>query len=126
VDDASGGKIEKMESRKSKREGILAHCTFCGCERVFLRHHVRHARHFFGTILSLGLWLVPWLAICIEGALRPWRCEACGWHKPEFRVPLHEALQMGEAALHGSRRQTAIRMIERDYAASARIPTKET
>ncbi len=27
---------------------------------------------------------------------------------------------MGEAALHGSRRQTAIRMIERDYAESTR------
>ncbi len=104
-------------TEKARPEEIVAHCTVCGCERVFLRHPVRHSLHLIATLLSLGLWLVPWLAVCIEGALCPWRCEGCGWHKPEPKVPLQEALRMGEAALRGSRRQTAIRMIRRDLAA---------
>jgi hypothetical protein len=66
---------------------------------LFVRHQIQHTIHLFATLLSIGLWLIPWLAICIEGAIRPWRCEACGWHKPEFRVPLKEALKMGESAV---------------------------
>ncbi len=123
--DSPGGRTDNPESERAAREGIFAHCTSCGCDRLFVRHGVRHQVHFFATLLSLGLWLIPWLAICIEGASRPWRCEACGWHKPEFRVPLQEALQMGEAALHGSRRQSALRMIRRDYAASALIQRRQ-
>jgi len=103
ADDEGGGETEKLGLETAIRTGIVAHCASCGCERAFLRHRVRHPLHFFATLLSVGLWLVPWLAICFGGVLRPWRCKNCGWHKPEFRVPLEDALRMGEAALHGSR-----------------------
>jgi len=102
---------------KASQEEIVAHCAWCGCERVFLRRRVRHSLHLLATVLTLGLWLVPWLAVCIEGALCPWRCEGCGRHNPDLKLPLQEALQMGEAALRVSRRQTAIRVIRRDLAA---------
>ena len=35
-------------------------------------------------MMTMGLWLVSWVALCIGKVLRPWRCEHCGWHKPEF------------------------------------------
>ncbi len=40
--------------------------------------------HFIVTICTGGLWLVSWVAVCIGKLMRPWRCEHCGWHKPEF------------------------------------------
>jgi len=36
------------------------------------------------VLLTGGLWLVSWVALCIGKVMRPWRCEHCGWHKPEF------------------------------------------
>jgi len=35
-------------------------------------------------VVTLGLWSVSWVAMCIGNLLRPWRCEHCGWHNPEF------------------------------------------
>jgi hypothetical protein len=36
------------------------------------------------TFVTLGLWSISWAALCIGKLLRPWRCEHCGWHIPEF------------------------------------------
>jgi hypothetical protein len=41
--------------------------------------------HLFLTIITLGLWLVSWMAIYIGNQLRPWRCQQCGWYKPMAR-----------------------------------------
>jgi hypothetical protein len=39
------------------------------------------------SVLTAGLWIISWIALCIGKVMRPWRCEHCGWHKPEFRPP---------------------------------------
>ena len=83
--------------------GFTAHCTWCQCERQFVRSRVRNGRHFIASLLTLGLWLIGWLAVYIETALRPWRCAACGWHKPEFRVSLHESRNFARSALNRKR-----------------------
>jgi hypothetical protein len=36
------------------------------------------------TVCTAGLWLVSWIALFIGSKMRPWRCEHCGWHKPDF------------------------------------------
>ena len=91
-------------------EGVVAYCTSCRCERLFVKNRIRHLLHFLATVFTGGLWIVPWLAICVEGAIRPWRCEACGWYKPEFRRSLRDTVNLGEAAMDGSRgRQSAKR-----------------
>jgi hypothetical protein len=41
--------------------------------------------HLLFSILTLGLWSVSWLSIYLAQLFRPWRCEHCRWHKPEFR-----------------------------------------
>lgn len=119
MDGVVGGKTEKSEIEGASQEGILAHCAACKCERLFVKRRIRHPLHLLAAILSGGLWLIGWLAICIKEALRPWRCKNCGWRKPD--APLQDALQMGEAALQGGRRQSAIRMIHRDYVTSPLI-----
>ena len=45
---------------------------------------MHHGVHLLFSILTLGLWTVSWLAIYIARLFRPWRCEHCRWHKPEF------------------------------------------
>ncbi|HEX4084319.1 MAG TPA: hypothetical protein VHY22_05370 [Chthoniobacteraceae bacterium] len=79
--------------------GFTAYCSWCKCERDFVKSRVHNSRHLIATILTGGLWLAGWLAVCIDTALRPWRCHVCGWHKPEFRVPLNESLKIGPSAL---------------------------
>src|SRR5208337_444510 len=101
--DRVGGRTEKQATASADSEEIVAHCTSCRCERIFVRARVRHLRHFMSTLLTGGLWLIAWLAVSIARSIRPWRCENCGWHKPEFRGHLREAIQLGEAALLESR-----------------------
>jgi len=121
VDYGVVGKTALKMRQMTQQDELIAHCASCRCERIFERPKTRHLRHLMSTLLTGGLWSFVWLAVSIERALRPWRCEQCGWHKPEFRTSLQEALQMGEAALHGSRRQSAIRMLQRDYSTSRLI-----
>jgi hypothetical protein len=54
------------------------------------------------SIFTGGLWLVSWAALCIGKTLRPWRCEHCGWHKPEFLDPGHKAKSTKSASLSKS------------------------
>jgi hypothetical protein len=99
VAEGIGNIVANPEINDPDGKGIVAHCSLCRCDRLFVKQRTRHLRHLLATALTGGLWLVPWIAICIEGAIRPWRCEACGWHKPEFRIPLKDALKMGESAV---------------------------
>jgi hypothetical protein len=61
-----------------------AYCTRCRHRQTFVRAEVRHGIHLLLSVLTLGFWLISWAAICVASRLRPWRCEHCGWHKPEF------------------------------------------
>jgi hypothetical protein len=45
---------------------------------------VNHLRHLVFTVVTGGLWAVGWILLSIGKLMRPWRCESCGWHKPEF------------------------------------------
>jgi hypothetical protein len=45
---------------------------------------MNHSLHLALVFLTAGLWLVSWIALCIGKLVHPWRCEHCGWHKPEF------------------------------------------
>ena len=104
ADAGEGGSMDKLENERATPEGIVAHCTSCRRESVFVRRRIRHLFHLVATILSGGIWLIGWFAICMNAALRPWRCKNCGWHKPEFRTPLRVIIERGESAL---RRRTA-------------------
>ena len=46
---------------------------------------MHHGVHLLFSILTLGLWAVSWVSIYLGQLFRPWRCEHCRWHKPEFR-----------------------------------------
>jgi hypothetical protein len=98
-----GGGDTKPALAQTGNEEFCAYCAQCRSERLFVPLRIRHLFHLMITLLTGGLWLIVWLALSIERAIRPLRCSHCGWYKPEFRVPLQEALQLGEAALDGTR-----------------------
>jgi hypothetical protein len=66
-------------------EGFTAHCPRCRQESLFVEAHIAHRKHLLLTLVTAGLWLVPWCALILGKTLRPYRCYVCGWHKPEFR-----------------------------------------
>jgi len=67
-----------------RKDKVRAHCPRCRHEQLFIRATINHPMHLVLSVLTAGLWLVSWVAVCIGKVMRPWRCEHCGWHKPEF------------------------------------------
>jgi DNA-directed RNA polymerase subunit RPC12/RpoP len=67
-----------------RKDKVRARCPRCRHRQVFVKAKVNHGLHLTLSILTVGLWLVSWIAVCIGRIMRPWRCEHCGWHKPEF------------------------------------------
>jgi hypothetical protein len=67
-----------------KKNKVRAHCSRCRHEQLFIRAELNHPLHLALTVVTLGLWTVSWAALCIGKLMRPWRCEHCGWHNPEF------------------------------------------
>jgi predicted Zn-ribbon and HTH transcriptional regulator len=66
--------------------GFAAHCPHCRRESLFVETRIAHRKHLLLSIVTAGLWLIPWAALIFGRLLRPYRCQACGWHKPEFRI----------------------------------------
>jgi hypothetical protein len=67
-----------------KKDKSRAYCPRCRHQQVFVEAEICHTLHLGLSILTCGLWLVSWIALCIGKLIRPWRCEHCGWHSPEF------------------------------------------
>jgi len=61
------------------KDKIHAHCARCRHQQIFVRADINHGLHLLLALVTGGLWL----ALCIGKFVRPWRCEHCGWHKPE-------------------------------------------
>jgi len=72
--------------RKRKKNRIRAYCNKCRHEQVFIKMEINHILHLVLTIITVGLWGVCWVAICLGKLIHPWRCEHCGWHWPEFGI----------------------------------------
>jgi len=79
----AGGPVSKpLGTTKDKTR---AYCIRCRHVQIFVRAQMHHGVHLIFSILTLGLWAVSWFSIYLGQRFRPWRCEHCGWHKPEFR-----------------------------------------
>ena len=52
-------------------------CRACRCERQIYRRSLDHGFQFIVTLVTAGLWAVPWLAMWIVSLRRPWRCQIC-------------------------------------------------
>ena len=78
--------MEVKQESGSLPAGFAAHCPHCRCQSTFIPARLSHQRHLCVTILTFGLWSIVWLALLLGKSLRPWRCNTCGWHKPEFRA----------------------------------------
>ena len=69
---------------------LHAYCARCRHPHVFVRTETNHGVHLLLSVATLGVWLVSWASACIGNIFQPWRCEHCGWHKPES-IPLSDA-----------------------------------
>ena len=76
---------EDANHQGMKKDKTRAYCRRCRHEQTFVRARMHHGVHLLFSILTLGLWAVSWLSIYLGQLFRPWRCEHCRWHKPEFR-----------------------------------------
>lgn len=52
------------------------HCTHCKKTVVVTRPGTNHILHLIISIVTLGVWLIPWLLQSIR--FGGWRCKECG------------------------------------------------
>ena len=84
------GRFEGRDSKQTPETNPktnFAYCASCRSQNYFVPAKLNHGRHFLLTLLTLGLWAAVWFIFGLGAFLRPYRCEECGWHKPEFRGP---------------------------------------
>lgn len=55
----------------------MRHCPDCGKPTLHLRYKTGHILHLLLSVLTLGAWLVVWLAVGISNGLRS-QCTVCG------------------------------------------------
>ena len=53
------------------------YCERCSQVRRFTKRGPEAHRHWLATILTCGLWAIPWWIIRRREAARPWRCCVC-------------------------------------------------
>ncbi|MCE9611974.1 MAG: hypothetical protein K8R23_17385 [Chthoniobacter sp.] len=66
------------------KEKTKAYCRKCRHEQLFVMRKMHHGLHFFFSLVTLGLWLVSWLALYVGLRLNPWSCQQCGDVNPIF------------------------------------------
>ncbi len=52
-------------------------CRQCGHEQAFRLRKPMHRYHAIVSLLTLGLWLLPWLALTLASKSHRWECEQC-------------------------------------------------
>lgn len=65
-----------LETNSVERERF-GWCPQCGHEQVFKLRTPIHRYHAIASILTLGLWLIPWLVLTLASKSRRWECEQC-------------------------------------------------
>jgi hypothetical protein len=62
-----------------REDSVRAFCPVCKHRQTFERGHVNHVLHLVLSVITLGLWLVSWVAVVIGSRCWPWSCTQCGW-----------------------------------------------
>jgi hypothetical protein len=81
-----------------------AYCSSCWSERTFRKPNPQHGYHAVVTVLTLGLWLIPWAAATIHWVRsQPWRCRRCRSVLRENRgLTIAPQVQVAEALVAAS------------------------
>ena len=61
-------------TNKARAQGF---CPACGSDNQISRRTLNHQTQLILTIVTLGLWAIPWLALWLYGKRIPWRCRCC-------------------------------------------------
>lgn len=59
-----------------------AFCPVCERQSRFQKERINHLLHLVLSVLTLGLWLIVWVAVGIANSSKPSRCVTCGEPKP--------------------------------------------
>ncbi len=59
------------------RVNATGFCRYCCGPRQIYRRRLNHTLQFLLTLVTLGLWAMPWLAMWAFSLRRPWRCRTC-------------------------------------------------
>ena len=51
-------------------------CKICNKQSMLRRKGINHIFHFFMSVVTLGLWIIVWIASAIR--IGGWRCTQCG------------------------------------------------
>ena len=87
--------------KSTRKPRLRAYCPHCNHKQIFVRVRINHWGHFFLTVITAGLWAISWISVYIGSILRPWRCEHCGWHRPQKESEFPPQAQIPGLKPHG-------------------------
>ena len=70
--------VESNQLSRNLRVFETRYCRRCQSEQEFSRRTIAHRWYLGLTILTFGLWAIPWVVSTLIVRRRPWRCTACG------------------------------------------------
>lgn len=79
------------------RHSTSFYCRRCGYVRQFTKRGIRHRRHLYATILTLGLWGPVWLYLHRREQRRSWRCHICRGRQRPAQAPAEAAMPLETA-----------------------------
>jgi len=65
------------------------YCERCGQLRRFTKRGLETYRHVLGTIVTCGLWAIPWWFLRRREDEGPWRCCMCNARQTPKEEPPH-------------------------------------
>jgi len=63
------------------RRYATSYCPRCEQMRRFTKRAMESRPHLLATVLTLGLWGLPWMVLARRNAARLWHCCVCGKHR---------------------------------------------
>ncbi|MEO7319557.1 MAG: hypothetical protein ABIZ56_11260 [Chthoniobacteraceae bacterium] len=65
------------------------YCRHCRQEHSFRKPSVEHGENLALSIITAGLYLIPWAVACYRRMRSPWRCRVCSRsYRPEETQPV--------------------------------------
>jgi hypothetical protein len=62
---------------------LKRYCYKCNKVTVFRKEKLNHLLHISISVLTAGIWLIPYLLLLVRNNRLPWVCLTCGFRRPK-------------------------------------------
>lgn len=80
---------------------VSGYCNVCQRQSLFQKEGINHVLHLILSIVTLGFWVLVWIALAINSSTKQPRCTTCGTIKsiaerPAVQPPIQAQVDVTE------------------------------